>query len=77
MWILVKIEIFVDIIGKIVVLVDDVIYKGWIVWVVLNVVVEYGCLEVIRLVVLVDRGYRELFIYLDFIGKKLFIFKEE
>lgn len=44
MWILVKIEIFVDIIDKIVVLVDDVIYKGWIVWVVLNVVVEYGCL---------------------------------
>lgn len=44
MRILVKIEIFVDIIDKIVVLVDDVIYKGWIVRVVLNVVVEYGCL---------------------------------
>lgn len=41
--ILVKIKIFFSLIGKRVVLVDDVIYKGCIIWVVFNVVIEYGC----------------------------------
>ncbi|NES05731.1 MAG: bifunctional pyr operon transcriptional regulator/uracil phosphoribosyltransferase PyrR [Okeania sp. SIO2F4] len=70
-------EIPVDITGKIVVLVDDVIYKGRTVRAALNAVVEYGRPEVIRLVVLVDRGHRELPIHPDFTGKKLPTAKEE
>lgn len=70
-------EIPVDITGKIVVLVDDVIYKGRTVRAALNAVVEYGRPEVIRLVVLVDRGHRELPIHPDFTGKKLPTSKEE
>jgi len=72
-----KTEIPVDITGKIVVLVDDVIYKGRTVRAALNAVVEYGRPEVIRLVVLVDRGHRELPIHPDFTGKKLPTSKEE
>ncbi len=72
-----KTEIPVDITGKIVVLVDDVIYKGRTVRSALNAVVEYGRPELIRLVVLVDRGHRELPIHPDFTGKKLPTAKEE
>lgn len=70
-------EIPVDITDKIVVLVDDVIYKGRTVRAALNAVVEYGRPQVIRLVVLVDRGHRELPIHPDFTGKKLPTSKEE
>jgi pyrimidine operon attenuation protein / uracil phosphoribosyltransferase len=66
-----------DITGKIVVLVDDVIYKGRTVRAALNAVLEYGRPEVIWLVVLVDRGHRELPIHPDFIGKVLPTAKEE
>ena len=72
-----KTEIPVDITGKIVVLVDDVIYKGRTVRSALNAVVEYGRPELIRLVVLVDRGHRELPIHPDFTGKKLPTAQEE
>ncbi|MEB3340649.1 bifunctional pyr operon transcriptional regulator/uracil phosphoribosyltransferase PyrR [Okeania sp.] len=72
-----KTHIPVDITGKVVVLVDDVIYKGRTVRAALNAVVEYGRPEVIRLVVLVDRGHRELPIHPDFTGKKLPTAQEE
>lgn len=72
-----KTEIPGDITGKIVVLVDDVIYKGRTVRAALNAVIEYGRPEAIRLVVLVDRGHRELPIHPDFVGKKLPTSKEE
>lgn len=72
-----KTEIPGDITGKIVVLVDDVIYKGRTVRAALNAVIEYGRPEAIRLVVLVDRGHRELPIHPDFTGKKLPTSREE
>ncbi|MGB3509745.1 MAG: bifunctional pyr operon transcriptional regulator/uracil phosphoribosyltransferase PyrR [Microcoleaceae cyanobacterium] len=72
-----KTRIPVDISGKIVVLVDDVIYKGRTVRAALNAVLEYGRPQAIRLVVLVDRGHRELPIHPDFTGKKLPTSKEE
>jgi pyrimidine operon attenuation protein / uracil phosphoribosyltransferase len=72
-----KTNIPLDITGKIVVLVDDVIYKGRTVRAALNAVLEYGRPEVIWLVVLVDRGHRELPIHPDFIGKVLPTAKEE
>jgi pyrimidine operon attenuation protein/uracil phosphoribosyltransferase len=66
-----KTEIPFDLAGKTVVLVDDVIYKGRTIRAALNAVIEYGRPEVIRLLVLVDRGHRELPIRPDFTGKQL------
>ncbi|MEO8890268.1 MAG: bifunctional pyr operon transcriptional regulator/uracil phosphoribosyltransferase PyrR [Coleofasciculaceae cyanobacterium] len=66
-----KTEIPFDIAGKTVVLVDDVIYKGRTIRAALNAVTEYGRPQVIRLLVLVDRGHRELPIRPDFTGKQL------
>jgi pyrimidine operon attenuation protein / uracil phosphoribosyltransferase len=72
-----KTEIPVDITGKIVLLVDDVIYKGRTIRAALNAVNEYGRPQVIRLLVLVDRGHRELPIHPDFTGKELPTASEE
>ena len=72
-----KTKIPVDLTGKTVVLVDDVIYKGRTIRAALNAVTEYGRPQVIRLAVLVDRGHRELPIHPDFIGKELPTASEE
>jgi pyrimidine operon attenuation protein/uracil phosphoribosyltransferase len=72
-----KTKIPVDLTGKTVILVDDVIYKGRTIRSALNAVLEYGRPERIKLVVLVDRGHRELPIHPDFIGKKLPTAREE
>lgn len=72
-----KTKIPLDLKGKRVVLVDDVIYKGRTIRAALNAVTEYGRPEVIRLLTLVDRGHRELPIHPDFIGKKLPTASEE
>lgn len=66
-----------DLTGKIVILVDDVIYKGRTIRAALNAVSEYGRPEIIKLVVLVDRGHRQLPIHPDFIGKSLPTAKDE
>ena len=72
-----KTKIPVDLTGKTVVLVDDVIYKGRTIRAALNAVTEYGRPQSIRLAVLVDRGHRELPIHPDFVGKKLPTASEE
>ena len=72
-----KTKIPIDLTGKTVVLVDDVIYKGRTIRAALNAVTEYGRPELIRLAVLVDRGHRELPIHPDFIGKQLPTASEE
>jgi len=72
-----KTKIPIDLTGKIVVLVDDVIYKGRTIRAALNAVIEYGRPELIRLAVLVDRGHRELPIHPDFTGKQLPTASEE
>jgi pyrimidine operon attenuation protein/uracil phosphoribosyltransferase len=72
-----KTEIPFDLSGKTVVLVDDVIFKGRTIRAALNAVNDYGRPAVIRLIVLVDRGHREVPIHPDFIGKQLPTAKEE
>ncbi len=72
-----KSDIAFDLSGKKVILVDDVIYKGRTIRAALNAVTEYGRPQVIRLLVLVDRGHRELPIHPDFIGKRLSTASEE
>ena len=66
-----KTKIPLDLTGKTIILVDDVIYKGRTIRAALNAVTEYGRPQSIRLAVLVDRGHRELPIHPDFTGKKL------
>ncbi len=72
-----KTNIPFDLSDKIVVLVDDVIYKGRTIRAALNAVNDYGRPETIGLAVLVDRGHRQLPIHPDFTGKKLPTAKEE
>lgn len=70
-------KIPLDLSGKIVVLVDDVIYSGRTIRAALNAVNDYGRPEKIWLVALVDRGHRELPIHPDFTGKTLPTAREE
>ncbi len=57
--------------GKIVVLVDDVLYTGRTVRAALDAVSDYGRPAAIQLAVLIDRGHRELPIRPDFVGKNV------
>lgn len=67
----------VDLSGKTAVLVDDVIYSGRTVRAALNAVSDYGRPESILLVVLIDRGHRELPIHPDFAGRVVPTAREE
>ena len=57
--------------GKIVVLVDDVLYSGRTVRAALDELNSFGRASKVQLAVLVDRGHRELPIKADFIGKNI------
>ncbi len=57
--------------GKVVVLVDDVLYSGRTIRAALESLVELGRPRAVRLAVLVDRGHRELPIRADHVGKNL------
>jgi pyrimidine operon attenuation protein/uracil phosphoribosyltransferase len=60
-----------DIDGKVVVLVDDVLYTGRTVRAALDELIDFGRPKAIQLAVLVDRGHRELPIRADFVGKNV------
>ena len=64
-------EIPVDITGRVVVLVDDVLFTGRTVRAALEALNELGRPQAAQLAVLVDRGHRELPIRADFVGKNL------
>ncbi|WP_299518298.1 bifunctional pyr operon transcriptional regulator/uracil phosphoribosyltransferase PyrR [uncultured Serinicoccus sp.] len=57
--------------GKVVVLVDDVLYSGRTVRAALDSLADLGRPASVRLAVLVDRGHRELPIRADYVGKNL------
>ncbi len=57
--------------GKIVVLVDDVLYSGRTVRAALDALGDIGRPQAVQLAVLVDRGHRELPIRADYVGKNL------
>ncbi|GAA5163519.1 bifunctional pyr operon transcriptional regulator/uracil phosphoribosyltransferase PyrR [Ornithinimicrobium tianjinense] len=57
--------------GKVVVLVDDVLYSGRTVRSALDALADLGRPRTVRLAVLVDRGHRELPIRADYVGKNL------
>jgi pyrimidine operon attenuation protein / uracil phosphoribosyltransferase len=64
-------EVPVDITGRIVVLVDDVLFTGRTAHAALEAITELGRPRAMQLAVLVDRGHRELPIRADFVGKNL------
>jgi len=57
--------------GKVVVLVDDVLYSGRTVRAALDALNDIGRPRIVQLAVLVDRGHRELPIRADYVGKNL------
>lgn len=66
-----KTEIDFDISGKVVILVDDVLFSGRSIRAALDALIDFGRPAKIQLAVLVDRGHRELPIRPDYIGKNV------
>jgi pyrimidine operon attenuation protein/uracil phosphoribosyltransferase len=60
-----------DLDGRVVVLVDDVLYTGRTIRAAFDAVLDLGRPRAIRLAVLVDRGHREFPIRADYVGKNL------
>ena len=60
-----------DVSGKVVVLVDDVLYTGRTIRSAMDALMDLGRPHKIQLAVLVDRGHRELPIRADFVGKNV------
>lgn len=60
-----------DVKGKDIILVDDVLYTGRTIRAALDALMDLGRPKSVQLVVLIDRGCRELPIRADFIGKKI------
>lgn len=61
----------VDVTGKTVVLVDDVLHTGRTVRAAMDAILDQGRPGKIRLAVLIDRGHRELPIRPDYVGKNV------
>ena len=66
-----KTDLPLDITDRTVILVDDVLYTGRTIRAALDHLMDYGRPQQVRLVVLVDRGHRELPICADYVGKTI------
>jgi pyrimidine operon attenuation protein/uracil phosphoribosyltransferase len=66
-----RMEIPIDIDGRVVVIVDDVLFTGRTVRAAMNALMDFGRPLGIQLAVLVDRGHRELPIKADYVGKNI------
>jgi pyrimidine operon attenuation protein/uracil phosphoribosyltransferase len=66
-----KTEILFDVVDKVIILVDDVLYTGRTVRAALDQIIDFGRPKRIQLAVLVDRGHRELPIRADYVGKNI------
>ena len=60
-----------DINGKVVILIDDVLFTGRTIRAALDEIMDFGRPKRVELLVLADRGHRELPIRADFVGKNL------
>jgi len=70
-------DIPVDINGKTVVMVDDVLYTGRTIRAAMDAIIDFGRPKSIQLAVVIDRGHRELPIRADFVGKNVPTSKKE
>ncbi|MGA7838900.1 MAG: bifunctional pyr operon transcriptional regulator/uracil phosphoribosyltransferase PyrR [Ignavibacteriaceae bacterium] len=64
-------NITTDITEKNIILIDDVLYTGRTVRSALNAIMDFGRPSTIQLVVLVDRGHKELPVKADYVGKNI------
>jgi pyrimidine operon attenuation protein/uracil phosphoribosyltransferase len=67
----VKNDLHVDLTGKTVVVIDDVLYTGRTVRASMDAIIDLGRPNKIQLAVLIDRGHRELPIRADYVGKNV------
>lgn len=64
-------ELDFNISGKVIILVDDVLYTGRTIRAALDAIIDMGRPKAIELAVLIDRGHKELPIRADFVGKNV------
>ena len=64
-------ELPVDVRGKVVVLIDDVLYTGRTIRAAMDALIDFGRPRSIQLAVVIDRGHRELPIRADYVGKNV------
>ncbi len=60
-----------DINGKIIIIVDDVLFTGRTIRCAMDALIDFGRPRAIQLAVLIDRGHRELPIRADYVGKNI------
>jgi len=72
-----KTEILFDVVDKVIILVDDVLFTGRTIRAALDQIIDFGRPRSIQLAVLVDRGHRELPIRADYVGKNIPTAKSE
>jgi pyrimidine operon attenuation protein/uracil phosphoribosyltransferase len=66
-----------DLTDKVVVLIDDVLFTGRTIRAALDELMDFGRPKTVTLLVLIDRGHRELPIRADFVGKNIPTSKNE
>ncbi|MBS3780169.1 MAG: bifunctional pyr operon transcriptional regulator/uracil phosphoribosyltransferase PyrR [Desulfovermiculus sp.] len=64
-------EIFCPMEDKEIILIDDVLFTGRTIRAALEAILDFGRPRRVELLVLIDRGHRELPIHADYIGKKV------
>lgn len=64
-------DISFDVVGKSVIVVDDVLYTGRSIRAAMDAIIDLGRPQSIQLAVLIDRGHRELPIRADYVGKNV------
>ncbi|MEK6263314.1 MAG: bifunctional pyr operon transcriptional regulator/uracil phosphoribosyltransferase PyrR [Clostridium sp.] len=64
-------DLGIDVRGKKIILVDDVLYTGRTARAAIDAIIDKGRPQMIQLAVLVDRGHRELPIRADYVGKNI------
>lgn len=72
-----NIDLGVEVIGKKVILVDDVLYTCRTVRAAIDAIIDSGRPQQIQLAVLIDRGHKELPIRADYVGKNIPTSKSE
>ena len=70
-------EIDFDVTDKDIILVDDVLYTGRTIRAALEAILDFGRPKSVKLLVLVDRGHRELPIHADYVGRNVSTARDE